>query len=139
MFMDNALTQLLSWNFLLFSLCVVVITYILRTVLEYKADKLKNINLWNKLVLPLMPIFSGVLLAALVKEYPYPESIKSLSGRLMFGSVAGLLSGLLWRLVKALINSKIYSSGNNDKNDGLTNNNIVQPSPEPQQNQSEKE
>lgn len=133
--MDNALTQLISWNFLLFSLCIVVLTYISRTILEYKADKLKDINLWNKLILPLMPIFFGILLAAFVKEYPYPESIKSLSGRVMFGSVSGLLSGLLWRLVKALINSKIYSSGNNDKNDGLTGNAIAAP----QENTPEKE
>jgi lipopolysaccharide export LptBFGC system permease protein LptF len=124
--MDNALTQLVSWNFLLFSLCVVVVTYIIRTILEYKSDKLKDLNFWNKLALPLMPIAIGVILASLIKDYPYSESIKSLSARIMFGSVSGLLSGLLWRLVKALINSKIYSNGNNDKADGLTNNNITQ-------------
>jgi len=125
-FMDNALTQLVSWSFLLFSLCVVVITYIIRTVLEYKSDKLKDLKFWNKLVLPLMPIAAGIILAIIIKDYPYSESIKSLPGRIMFGSVSGLLSGLLWRLVKALINSKIYSNGNNDKADGLTNNSITQ-------------
>lgn len=111
--MDTALQVLLSYQFLLFCLAVTAFTYITTKVVEYffsiKGYVAKDSHIWSNLILPVLPIVLGCIGAVLAKKYPYPVEIVSISGRFAFGLVAGLLSGFIWRWVKALIGSKIIA------------------------------
>ena len=109
--MDTALQALLSWQFILFCLALTAVTYVVRMVVDYilnscKIDA-KSCNIWVGLILPILPLTLGCLGALLAKQYPYPVEIISASGRVAFGLCAGLLSGLVWRVVKATISSKL--------------------------------
>lgn len=119
--MDNALTQLISWNFFLFSLGIVAITYVVRTLVEYFITTVKTLDLWEKVILPIAPIILGGLIAIFATKYPYPDGLVSLSSRVIFGMVAGLLSGFTWKLIRAAISFKIKSNGgsSDDSSDGL--------------------
>ena len=109
--MDTALQAILSWQFVLFSLSIATITYVIRIVVDY-CLKAKNIDpkrciIWTDLFLPLMPVFLGSLAGYIAKQYPYPVDISSVSGRLAFGLCAGMISGLIWRVVKSMLVMKI--------------------------------
>jgi len=112
--MDNILQILMSWQFIIFSLGIVAVTSVLRTVVEYLLANVKVMakesKLWNDLILPIMPVVLGSVSAILIKGYPYPEGISATGGRLVFGLVAGLLSTLLYRIVKAFFNQKLAAS-----------------------------
>lgn len=109
--MDNALQALLSWQFIVFCLSVVAVTYVVRTVVDYilhnRGYDPKSSHLWVELILPILPVFLGSFGAILAKQYPYPLDISSGSGRFAFGLCAGLLSGLVWRVIKSMINAKL--------------------------------
>jgi uncharacterized membrane protein YedE/YeeE len=112
--MDNILQVLMSWQFIIFSLGIVAITSVLRTVVEYILTNVKVMakesKLWNDLILPIMPVVLGSVSTVFIKGYPYPEGISATGGRFVFGLVAGLLSTLLYRIVKALFNQKLVAS-----------------------------
>jgi hypothetical protein len=109
--MDTMLTALLSWQFLIYCLAIAAIIFVIRKVVEYVLDnpniptgKLsKSSRLWRELILPILPVIIGPLSTLLAKKYPYPEGLSTVSGRLAFGLVAGLLSGLVYRLVSAFL------------------------------------
>lgn len=109
--MDTALQALISWQFVLFCLAVTSFTYVVRTVadyiLKYKGINPKACTIWVDLFLPILPIILGSVGAVLAKQYPYPLEIHSGSGRFVFGLCAGLLSGLVWRIVKATLTAKL--------------------------------
>lgn len=111
--MDSILQVLLSWQFIIFSLGIVAITTVFRTTAEYLLKNVKVIakesNLWNNLILPILPVVLGPIGSVLIKGYPYPEGISTGGARFVFGLVAGLLSGLLYRIVKAFFNQKLAS------------------------------
>ena len=111
--MDTALQALLSWQFILFCLALTSVTYVVRLVVDYilnsyKIDA-KSCHLWVELILPILPLTLGCLGALLAKKYPYPVEIISASGRVAFGLCAGLLSGLVWRVVKSTIGAKLVA------------------------------
>ena len=112
--MDNALNVFFSWQFIMFCLALATVTFVMRKVAEYLLETATPTNVhpqlskfWTDLVMPLAPIFIGAGLAAIAKQYPYPAAISSLSGRVCFGSVAGLLSGTVYRMVGSFLGSKI--------------------------------
>lgn len=117
--MDPILQVLLSWQFVFFGLAVAAIVYVLRLVVEYAASLLKKdlsqSNLWNNLLLPIIPILLGVIAALLLKKFPYPgftpdaHGIVSRGDRIIFGLVAGLLSTLMYRIIKSLLYQKLVS------------------------------
>lgn len=111
--MDTAFQTLLSYQFLLFCLAVSTLTYVITVIVDYafnaKGYSAKENHLWSDLILPILPIILGTVGAILAKKYPYPVEIVSMSGRIAFGLVAGLLSGFVWRWVKALISNKMTS------------------------------
>lgn len=119
--MDNsAFNALFSWQFLLFSLSMFVVTWVIRTISEYFFS-VSSKMLWEKLLLPLMPIVLGVLVAGIAKKYPYPDGLNSLSARLMFGCVAGMLSGLVYQVVKGVLKSKIAADVPNETDPTIGN------------------
>lgn len=107
--MDNALSALLSWQFLLFALGMFAITWFIRTVVEYIFPKIIGATLWEKLVLPAMPSIFGGIIAYFAKAYPYPDGLVSTSARLMFGCVAGMFSGLVYQVVKGMLKDRIQA------------------------------
>jgi hypothetical protein len=109
--MDTMLQALLSWQFLLFCLAIAAIVFVLRTIAEYVmknwAFAARESSLWNDLLLPILPVLLGTGLAFFVKKYPYPEGLMSISGRMIWGLVAGLASGLVYRLFKTFLMGKV--------------------------------
>ena len=113
--MDTAFSAFLSWNFILYCLGVSTITYVVRTITEYFAQKFKFMAtfiaspFWTELFLPLMPLINGGVIAYFATGYPYPYGISALSGRIVFGVVGGMLSGLIFRVLKGLLKASIQS------------------------------
>jgi hypothetical protein len=129
--MDPILQVLLSWQFVFFGLAVATVMYVFRLIVEYLASVAKKdltaSNLWNHLVLPIMPIILGVVAAILLKTFPYPGFTPTAAGivqrgdRIIFGLVAGTFSTLMYRTIKALFYQKIANfaqgfSGNRNRN-----------------------
>jgi len=106
--MDPLLT-FMSWQFVLFSLGIAAITYVVRTVIEYFVTDPKYLNPWEDLILPLIPIPIGILMAYFAVAYPFPIGISSVSSRLIFGAVSGLVSTVTYRAVWGIISAKIQS------------------------------
>ncbi len=113
--MDTALQALLSYQFILFCLGLAAITYVLRLVVQFfvldnpKLPGTRASALWKELLLPIAPVVNGALLGWLVKTSLYPEVVTGTAGRVFFGLVAGLLSGLVYRVVWGMIKSKLPS------------------------------
>lgn len=109
--MDPILQIFLSWQFVVFSLAIASIIFVIRTTVEYfiKNTKFSTKKMWQDLFLPILPVLIGALFAFLVKSYPYPNNLTSTGNRVVFGVVAGLLSGLLYRVIKSLVSQKIGS------------------------------
>jgi uncharacterized protein involved in response to NO len=107
--MNNALTALFSWQFLLFCLMVATIMYLIRVAVEYIFSKAVNSRLWNDLFLPILPPVIGAIIGYFASAYAYPEGLNSVSGRVAFGMVAGLLSSLVYRVMKAFLKSQLQT------------------------------
>jgi hypothetical protein len=109
--MDTILQTLLSWQFLIFGTAVAAVMFVLRKTIEYAMANwtplAKESKLWNELLLPILPVIIGCSGALLFKTYPYPDGLTTNGGRFIFGLVAGLLSTLIYRVTKAMINQKI--------------------------------
>jgi hydrogenase-4 membrane subunit HyfE len=109
--MDTVLQALLSWQFVLFCLAVSAIVFVVRKFAEYAMENwaaaAKESKLWRELILPILPIVLGTACAFLAKKYPYPDGLNTGSARIAFGLVAGLLSGLVYKVVKGTLSSKL--------------------------------
>lgn len=71
------------------------------------APAAKESKLWNELLLPILPVVLGSVGALVFKTYPYPDNLTTSGSRFIFGLVAGLLSTLFYRVIKALLVQKI--------------------------------
>ena len=122
--MDNIFQTLLSWQFVLFCLGLTAIVFIVRKTFEYVLANVssfaKSSKVWKELILPIFPIVLGPLVAYIAKEYPYGDTLKFTSGRLMFGLVAGLLSGLMYRVIKSFLTTKIAPETTPERPDSET-------------------
>lgn len=111
--MDSVFQALVSWQFVLFCLGIAAVTFVLRKGIEFsvldnpKMPGSRTSKFWTDLVLPVFPVVFGCLVGLLIKEYPYPEALNSAGGRMTFGLVAGLFSGLVYRVAKAFFASKL--------------------------------
>lgn len=116
--MDNVLQALLSWQFVFFALAIAAMTFVLKKVVEFAIDNesiptgsmTKENRFWRELVLPISPVLMGAGAGFFAHMYPFPEGISSASARTAFGMVAGLLSGLLYRMVKGALVSKLAAA-----------------------------
>ena len=100
----------LTWQFVMFSLFVAAIMYVLRTIVEYAIPKAKTAKLWNSLLLMILPVIIGGLMGWLLKAYPYATGLTSIGDHIGYGSVAGLLSTIVFKVVKELLGSKIAAA-----------------------------
>jgi uncharacterized membrane protein len=110
--MDAAIQTLLSWQFLMFCLAIAAMTFVFRKFIEYFIHKyMKNCHkFWSEVALPTIPVLLGGLIGFFVKEYPFPSDIQTASGRVFFGLVAGMFSGLVYRLAKSYLNKMSAST-----------------------------
>lgn len=95
-----------------FCLAIFAIIHVLRIVLEYFIPKLldeetKLGGLYKKVLLPVVPVIFGGVAGGLISSYPYPEMFTSTISHIFFGLFCGLLSGLVYRVVKASLLKKI--------------------------------
>ena len=105
-----------SWQLITFSLSVVAMVFVLKTVCEYTISAItktdpQNSKIWNDMILPILPILMGMIGGFLFIGFPYPDGLVSPSGRFIFGSVSGLLSTTVYRYIKAAIAAKSSSLG----------------------------
>jgi len=112
--MDPILQTLFSWQFLIFGIAVAAIMFVVRRTVEYGLANWtaasKESKLWNDLLLPILPVLLGAFGALIFKNYPYPDGLTTGSSRFIFGLVAGLLSTLFYRVIKALMFQRINTS-----------------------------
>ena len=113
----DLLSQLFGWQFMLFCLGIASITFVVRSLVEHLVSNFKDAKIWKELVLPIFPVIAGALIGWLAVQYPYPDGFESTSGRLMFGLVAGLLSGLLYRVIKSMLSANITITNGNSAQD----------------------
>lgn len=109
--MDLSISILTGWQFVLFCLGIMAITWVIRKVVEYFLEKPsvpmeKTSKLWTELLLPIGPVIGGAIIGFFFKEYPFPEGITSDSARVFFGMVAGLFSGLVYKIIKGMLFNK---------------------------------
>lgn len=128
--MDNILEHVLNWkfalSFVLLALAIAALTFVLRKVIEFALDSSKiptgnmskTSRVWTEVVLPISPIVLGGLIGLVATMYPFPEGLTTTSARVLFGLVAGFLSGLVYRLVKRVLVNKLtaFANGTEAKN-----------------------
>ena len=118
--MVSSFDLLFSWNFLLFSLGIFVMTYVVRSTVEYFFKTFVAGAFWNALCLAVMPPLFGAITGLLAKSYAYPGELNSTFDRVMFGAVAGLLSTWVYKVAKDLLKSRIQSLENDVSNPTTT-------------------
>jgi hypothetical protein len=130
--MDTILQAILSWQFLFFCIAIGAVVFVIRLLVEYGMENWwplkqwaaanKDAKLWRGLILPILPILLGQAAALLISQYPYPVGFSSKGGRLVFGLVAGFSSGIVVRIYRTFLSSKLseltekVSSNKVDKN-----------------------
>lgn len=114
--MDDVLNGLFSLQTLIFIVIIYLAVATFRRIIEkgvapniakFFPDKWEPwwIDLWREWVLLAMPAVIGGLIAFFVKSYPYPEIFaESISGRVFFGIVAGLICNNTYKFLKKKIN-----------------------------------
>ena len=103
------LFSFLTWQFVLFSLGVMTVIFVLRTFLQYFIAALPKSKTWNNLIMPIAPIIIGGAMGLLLKAYPYATGLTSSGDHVLFGAIAGLLSGFIYKTIKGSLGSQIQS------------------------------
>lgn len=116
--MDTALQALLSWQFVLLCLGLSAITHVFRLIVQFfildnpKIPANRTSIFWRSVILPAFPFILGLIIGAFIKNGIYPDGIVVTAARMNLGLVAGLLSGLVYKVVTELIKSKMPSEVN---------------------------
>lgn len=108
--MDTVFQALLSWQLLFACLAIAAATLVFRKIIEYLMEThlnfQKSAKLWTDLILPIFPVVFGSVVSLFAKGLPFPDGITTGSARFACGLVAGLLSGLVYRVIKSFLASK---------------------------------
>ena len=107
--MQDILAQFVSFATLVFCLMVFALVWVQRRGLELLFPKLKDSKGWNEFWVPVGPLGTGGIIAALFSQYPYPDMFANSIwyDRAAYGIACGLLSGLIYKLVKKNLMDKI--------------------------------
>ncbi len=95
-----------SAQFIFFALAIFAITFVIRTIVEYFWKGADASAEWNNLLLPLMPIVFGAIAGIFASAYPTTLGT-TIFAREVFSLTAGLLSGLVYKMLKGYIKSQI--------------------------------
>lgn len=143
--MDELLRIFLSWQFIVLTLGIASITFVIRKIMEFiilnnpSLPGNKNSIFWRSLALPILPIIIGGIATFFSTGYPYPELLgTSEFGRVCFGLGAGALSTTLYRVILELLRSKVSNfAANSDDIDYLKGNTLSTTPSVNSQNQEE--
>lgn len=111
--MDELLSALLSYQFVLLCLAIAAVTYVIRLLVEFfildnpKMPGTRASKLWRDVLLPIAPYVNGILIGVFIKSGIYPNVIASTGSRIEFALVAGSLSGLVYRVISGVLKSKL--------------------------------
>lgn len=108
-----------SASFLFYCFAIFAITFIVRTIVEYFIHSAKTSNVWNNLLLPLLPLLMGGISGIFAKMYPDPLGT-SIFARETFGLTAGLLSGLVYKMLKGYLKTQFPSISTDDTTNTAT-------------------
>lgn len=107
--MPDLLSLIISSQMVILSLSIAAVTLIIRKLVEFKVDK--NSHFYSAVVLPILPILLGMILAPLTGLVP-DLVVKHLGAVVVFGSIAGMLSGTVYRVVNAALKKLIPTQFN---------------------------
>lgn len=112
----DILEQFLSFQMLALCLLIFGLVWIQRKVLELKFPQLKVYKWWKEFLVPVGPLGTGALFGVFATPYPWPEMFSnSWVSRGAIGFVAGMLSGLIYRLVWKNLLEKITGKPSEEK------------------------
>lgn len=101
--MEQIILSVFTAPVLIFCVMVYFVTKVVRKAFELRFENIKDNKYWRELFLPLGPIGTGMILAAVFYGYPFPEAFsESFLTRGVLGVVCGGASGLVYRIFKAL-------------------------------------
>lgn len=98
--------QFLTWQFVLFCMFVFALTSVIRNFVEFFFKDAKASAVWTTLILTTLPIMLGGCMGFFLKG-PYPEGIADKDSQVVYGVVAGLLCGTVYRVLKGMIKAKL--------------------------------
>ena len=111
----DVLAQLLSVSNIILCLAIVAAVWVQRKLAVMLFQKILNkdlnsYSLWTDFLVPIGPLGTGMLLM-LISEIPVPEMFAvSVMVKMVFGLGLGLVSGLVYRLIKKNILDKMGKS-----------------------------
>ena len=106
--MNEIINVFLSLGFVFACLSIVSITAIIRQFVEFFLDKpwfpgSKFSVIYREILLPILPLILGIIAGVTIEKYPYPTELIGSGGRVIFWIVAGLLSGLIYKMIKGAL------------------------------------
>jgi len=101
--MDNLIEQLLTLPNIAFCLAVWVLVWFQRKAIKMAWKGSETNKVYRELFLPMGPLGTGAIIAALITEYPYPEDFVGFWGRIAFGLLAGLISAHVYKMAKPFL------------------------------------
>ena len=102
--LDNGIELFANWQTMTVGLTIYVMTAAGRRVFETGFPNATKSKWWYEVALPFGPIANGVLLAVIMKKFPWPPQVaESLSARVTYAIVCGLFCGWTYARVRGLI------------------------------------
>ena len=102
--LDKGFEIFANWQSVLFAIGVYLLTYTMRTIVEFYWKSWKANKVYNELILHLFPIIIGGLVALVAKKFPWPMPIGDLaSARIFYGAILGMFCGVIYGRVRAWI------------------------------------
>jgi hypothetical protein len=94
-----------NWQTVLFCLSIYIATFAVRSFVETLAVEYAKKKTWTDLILPMMPIFFGIVFALGARKFPWPVPVSNAhSAKIMYGAVCGLFNGWMYSRVRAWFN-----------------------------------
>ena len=119
--------DILSWQTGFFTLAVFVFSFFTRRTLEAIFPTLRKdtpdtvwTRVWEMVALPVVPVLVGMLLAGVVKNWPFPPSLENAGPRIIYGAVCGFFSSWSYRLIKTLVYQRFNVEGAKEVEKGDT-------------------
>jgi hypothetical protein len=104
---------LFTWQVIVFTLSIFVFTHFVRRILEAVFPTIRKDtplstwqNIWDKVLLPSLPVLVGILMAALAKSWPWPPGLVKWTSRAIMGGVLGFFSTWFYMIAKSIIKDK---------------------------------
>jgi hypothetical protein len=107
------MTDFFTWQVGVFTIAVFVFTLFVRRIVETvfptlsrKTEVSTAQNYWEKIGLLFLPVVVGILMAVLVKSWPWPAAITKAGSRAIVGAVCGFFSTWGYRVVKTILTDR---------------------------------